>query len=331
MNNQPDPIFIVGTPRSGTTLLRLIIDSHLDVAITPESSFLFRKIGLWSSLYPDLSNKQSIQHFINDLRRLPQVKNWLPEQCTADELVKYFPDMDSLAETLNAIYSYYALLKGKKRWGDKTPKNLHAVRQILALFPRAKILIMVRDCRDVAMSLNKAEFSKVSYISAAHRWQHDADITQQLIHEYNDRIYLLKYEGLLESPDTSIKSVLYFFNLANDSKIMQRYLEHQDDVVHTKSTLYRKPLSEVNVYRWKKNMCLSDIARCEAIAQDGLKYFGYQLTTKNSVISPATMLFHKVSDFFQLIVNRKNMQNYSIFIRLSIKATINTAPFKFKV
>jgi len=313
-----EPIFIVGTPRSGTTLLRLILDSHPEIAITPESSFLFSTLSLWDGLYPCLTDKRSIEKFIKDLKKLPQVRNWLLDTCTADMLQKD-KKINNLSSFIDAIFSNYAHSKGKKRWGDKTPKNLYAIDEIIKMFHFAKIVIVIRDCRDVAMSLNKAEFSKISYISAAKRWQRDANMTKKIIQKYDKQIYLLKYENLLENPNKTIISVLKFLDLPNDPDIMERYVRHEDDVVHTKSTLYRQPLNKNNIYKWKKYMSKRDIIDCEAIAKESMEYFGYEISTKNPTISPVKVFLYRVKDYFQLINNSKNMENYYVYGRLFIK------------
>ncbi len=274
-------------------------------------------------LYPDLSNEQSIQHLIRDLRKLPQVRDWLPATCTAEELISHFPVNKSLPDFINAVFSYYALSKGKRRWGDKTPKNLHAINQILKFFPNAKILIMVRDCRDVVMSLSKADFSKVSYASAAWRWQLDADIIKQHCAQKKDsQVYLLKYENLLDNPGETIKSVLEFFNLWDDPDILKRYAEHDDDVFHTKSSLYMKPLSKKNISKWEKIMSEQEVRECEAIARQGLEYFGYKVVHKDAHISCFKVSFLRIKDFLSLLRNRKNMENYYIYGKLLLKLIV---------
>lgn len=319
MNNYISPVFIVGTPRSGTTLLRLIIDSHPEIAITPESSFLFRVPSLWNALYPKLDEPGSVQAFIDDLRSLPQVKDWLPKHICAEKLMGCKEELNTLSDFLDALFSYYAQTKGKLRWGDKSPKNLHAIDEIMDLFPSAKIVIMMRDCRDVAMSLSRAEFSRVSYISAAKRWQLDADIAIQNIQKNSDQIYFLKYEDLLEDPDKIIKSLLDFLNLSEYPEILKIYAGHEDDVTHTKSLLYMKPIQKDNIYKWKKYMSDQEVTDCEAIAKVGMEYFGYEVLSKTPTISRVKVFIQSVKDVTKLIRNNNNMENYYVYGKLSFK------------
>lgn len=309
-----EPIFIVGTPRSGTTLVRLILDSHPEISITPESSFFFRKLSMWDQFYPFLGNELLLQKFIKDLYKIPQLKDWLPSICHSKKLLEDNPDIKTVIDAINEIFNCYANLKGKKRWGDKTPKNLYGIDQILKYFPNAKIIIIIRDCRDVAMSLNKAEFSKVSFITAARRWHRDAEITIKMITKYPDKIYLLKYEDLLEDPNGTIKSVLRYCNLSDDPEIIDRYTHHDDDVVHTKSLLYMKPVSKDNLNKWKKEMSVRDIEECEAISGHTLRYFGYETVIKNPQLSKVKILHQSFKDVLQLISNKKNMENYYAYI-----------------
>lgn len=322
MHKKNPPVFIVGTPRSGTTLFRLIIDSHPEIAITPESSFLFRKTALWNRLYPDISNQYTMQLFLDDLRKLPQVKAWLPEICTARKLMQDNKKIATFSEFIDAVFTCYAQTKGKERWGDKTPKNLHAIDQIIALFPSAKILIIVRDCRDVALSLRKAEFSKVSCISAARRWQKDAAITRRAIRKYGEQISLVRYEDLLKAPGKIVKAVLDFLDLSDDPEILKHYMKHDDDVVHTKSKFYLQPVNKGNLYKWKKKMPANDVEQCEAIAMDGLQYLSYETTTTNPTISQAKIMTQRAKDLFQLMNNKKNLENYYAYFHLLGKSIV---------
>jgi hypothetical protein len=319
MVNSNNPIFIVGTPRSGTTLLRLLVDSHPDIAIAPESAFLFRVTSLWDKVLSRGSNRYSISKFLGMLRMLPQVRDWIPVNCNTDYVMSHCGQEITLATVLDAVYHSYAAEKGKIVWGDKTPKNLHSIDAILSLYPEARIVIVVRDCRDVALSLSKAEFSHASYISSSIRWQSDVEFAIKAIEKYSNNVFVLKYEDLLSAPDDSLKVLMDFCGLREEPKLLERYATHDDDVVHTKSSLYMKPVSKNNLAKWKKSMSDSDIRDIEALAKEGLEYFDYPVVNPNANILSVRGFLIRVADFIRLSLNRKNLENYFALIGIWMK------------
>lgn len=318
------PVFIVGTPRSGTTLLRLIMDSHPDIAITPESSFLFRVTPLWDKLLSRGGGRDSISKLLGMLRMIPQVKDWMPASCNPEEILADCGQKVTLAAVLDSIYHLYAIEKGKRVWGDKTPKNLHSIDAILRLYPNAKIVVVVRDCRDVALSLRKAEFSNVSYVSSAIRWQNDVDLAIKAMKRHADCVKVVKYEDLLSAPEETLKMLLGFCGLREEPKLLERYATHDDDVVHTKSSLYMKPVSKNNIAKWKTSMPDGDVRNIEALAKEGLAYLGYPVVNSNATISPARVLWVRLYDFALLSKNKKNLESYIALTRILRNALFRT-------
>lgn len=313
------PVFIVGTPRSGTTLVRLVLDSHPSIAITPESSFLFRAGRIWNRIYGDKLNEKKVGAFIKDLNSLPQVRDWLPSTCTPERVIEQCHGDFSWGSVLNCVFDLYAESRQKPRWGDKTPKNLYAVEDIFAKFPDAKIVVVVRDCRDVVMSMQNADFSRSTHVLAALRWQKDAERGRELIEKYGDRVFILKYEDLLENPEKEIKTTLEYCGLDNDPSILKRYMAHEDDVAHTKSDLYMKPISPSNLNKWKTSMPDKIISDCEAIAGNGLRYFGYETRFDNPSISATRLRALQFKGGWSLFRNRKYMENYRALLLILLR------------
>jgi Sulfotransferase family len=155
MHLHPMPI-IVGSPRSGTTLLRYMLDSHLELAIPPETGFL--------TLGPKLkgSGDKLREQFFRALINYPKPTTCWPDFEIAEDpfsaaLIQIIPF--TFAEGYRAFYRLYTARFGKLHWGDKTPLyclNLPAIRQ---LSPEARFSHIIRDGRDAALSLRKMWFS----------------------------------------------------------------------------------------------------------------------------------------------------------------------------
>ena len=156
--SKPDlmPI-IVGSPRSGTTLLRLMLDSQPTLAIPPETGFLC------VSQTPHVSDDELRESFFSSVVNFPvEAPNW-PDFEISTELfwqtltrIKPF----NISEAYRSFYRLYADRFGKRRWGDKTPlycKCMDAIREIL---PECRFIHIIRDGRDAALSLRKMRFSR---------------------------------------------------------------------------------------------------------------------------------------------------------------------------
>jgi len=150
------PFFIVGCARSGTTLLRLVLASHSEIAIPPESFFVGRN--------QEYLKKGALSH--REARKLLQTiyatdsfKDFgldtaiIEKQIFSKATVTYL-------DIICTIFDTYARQHGKKRWGDKTTSYVFEVDFLVKLFPASKFIVLIRDGRDVAVSLSKIKPDK---------------------------------------------------------------------------------------------------------------------------------------------------------------------------
>ena len=143
MIEQFHPIFIVGIKRSGTTLLRLMLDSHSQIAITPESQF----IGyFYNNLknYGPLKDDNNFLKLVNDITRCRRFK--FRNTKVPDEKIllnSIYPR--NLSNIINFFNTMYMFDNKKKIWGDKTPIFHRHVDRLVDLFPSCKIICIIRD------------------------------------------------------------------------------------------------------------------------------------------------------------------------------------------
>lgn len=200
--------FIVGVPRSGTTLLRFILDAHPQLAIPPETGFL---------LDPALLDSQAPPHALaRHLTRLPEAAPaWADFALDANHFVEaatYLPPSAGLPEVLRLFYRLYAARLGKPRFGDKTPTYLEHMRQIAERLPEARFIHILRDGRDVALSWRETWFAPDREVEALVRnWAQMVAGARQQSHGLH---YLeLRYDQLLLDPQTQIRRVCEFIEL----------------------------------------------------------------------------------------------------------------------
>jgi len=150
----PFPV-IVGVPRSGTTLLRMMLDSHSELAIPPETGFLLDKRTDNSTI--------DARGFAREMTSFPSdAPAWVDFGIEADDFlgqVDALPPEAGAGDVLRLFYRLYASKHGKRRAGDKTPSYVSVMPAVASALPEARFIHIIRDGRDVALSWRKTWFA----------------------------------------------------------------------------------------------------------------------------------------------------------------------------
>ena len=159
------PIFILGNPRSGTTLLRLMLNNHPNIVIPPECGFiewLYPKYKNWDIL----DDNSKVKSFLKDLAKTKKFETWhLDLEFISKYLSKYNPS--TYQELCGLVYYSFGVENRKTdiiRWGDKNNYYITRLDVISQIYPNAQYILMVRDGRDVSASykdLTKLETTSI--------------------------------------------------------------------------------------------------------------------------------------------------------------------------
>ncbi len=141
----PPAPFIVGVTRSGTTLLRLMLDAHPDLAIPPETHFVPQLIRTAKKRGVSCEEVHGV---------VTGHRQWGDFGLDSSELLRRYCALDQIdpETTMRAFFELYAEGQGKPRWGDKTPNYVKRMKQIENWIPEARFIHMIRDGRDAALS-----------------------------------------------------------------------------------------------------------------------------------------------------------------------------------
>jgi len=280
-NNPRDPFFIVGFQRSGTTLLRMMLNAHPEIAIPHDSAELWFKYREHAQKkYHALHDPSDVQAMIDDLLEEPRIKAWqseLPrEMLLAEPLPKTFPDV------MRRFHEVYAKLHEKQIWGDKNTGTLVALDQLNADFPACTIIHLVRDGRDCALSHMSKEYiyGYENTLRVASEWRDQVTLCHKMGAMLPQNRYLeLRYEDLIAEPETQLRKISAFLGV-NYSPEMLNYYQHVDENVPEDKRglwpLLNKPPVASNIYKWKSRMKPADRAIFERNAGDLLREFGYE-------------------------------------------------------
>ncbi len=197
------PIFLVGCQRSGTTMLRLVLDSHSRISCGPETRFL-----------PDL------RRIVDERRDWPRLARF------------GFPREDWLRrirEFFGGVHADYAAGRGKVRWADKTPLYALSVDFVTEVFPDAQIVHVIRDGRDVVVSHRK-RFGYWSAVKCVVKWPRYIRTTRAFAARLPpQRYHELRYEDAVGDPDSALRALFEFLGEPWEDGVL-RYADRPHDV-----------------------------------------------------------------------------------------------------
>ena len=288
VSNGSPGIFIVGAPRSGTTLLRLMLDSHEVLAIPPETHFLGDIFAANESR--EITPKTMLSLIVHSRR-------WndfgIAKEVLQDHLYSCNPF--SLSAGVETFYCLYASKFGKSQWGDKTPEYGHLVDKILDGFPGSKIIHVIRDGRDVYLSLRSTWFGQKWRVKQhAAYWKEYISFVDQY-RSARDRHLSIRYEDLVLNPSATLRSICAFAGLDYSDELLSYYRTAPERLGELKD--YHAPSGRLiqrdqrlaihkltsvppvisRIARWKSEMTQDEIVNYLSVAGELLAAYGYEI------------------------------------------------------
>jgi hypothetical protein len=279
--SRDDAIFLLGSQRSGTTLLRLMLDRHPNLAVPHEPKFVMAFYPRLAQ-YGDLSNRANVARLLDDIAEYPAVRDG--KLISSKEAILSHP-IATYPELVHAIMREYTARVGKRRWIDKTPFYTPHIDTLWRLIPDCKIIHLVRDGRDVALSLRSLDWGSKNIPRLAQDWRWKTTICHKVGSVIGPERFLeVRYEELVERPEATLRSICGFLG----EEFSETMLDHGGDGTkekvpegsqqwHTHST---QPPDRTKLYGWKQKLSVADQTIFEQEAGDALDLFGYERTNR---------------------------------------------------
>ena len=281
------PFFIVGTQRSGTTLLRLILNSHSLIAVPEEATFLMPLLKR-RYLQTKISG-EDLQSLINYLRLNPQFSLWSKDYSKYFDILLQKKEIH-VKELINDLFTIYAHYEGKKIWGDKTPSFFRKIDILYTLFPNAKFIHIVRDGRDVFNSWRKIDASKNNAPVVAMDWSYKLYEIEKSFKKIPDKNKItIRYEDLLDEPEKVLLDVCLFLGVEYESEMLNFYKKSKKYIGKHHSSLIFCPITDKNKFKWKKELTPQEISSFILIARKFLKKYNYN--TQTATLNISTIIF----------------------------------------
>ncbi|MEX0729677.1 MAG: sulfotransferase [Aquisalimonadaceae bacterium] len=312
MGNAPwnGPLFIVGLPRSGTKLLRALLNNHPRIHIpSTETEFLPIWIAEWDR-YGDLADYANFKSFHQRSVRLPYFNYQLGYGRPVDPRTWYASCRDySVAGVFEALVRHDTgtLHNAGVIWGDKSPTYIRYMAPIAGTFPGARVIHIVRDVRDYCLSVENA-WGKTK-VRAAQRWVDSILGARQVAARLRGRYMELRYEDLLTDPEAEITRICRFLGV--DFRAAMIRLDGPSEGVGDARNQSR--IVQENSGKYLRKMRRRDLAAVEAIAGQLLRDMNYSLAlpaSERKRVRPALMRLYQLCDgvsFLRFMIRRRGI------------------------
>jgi hypothetical protein len=269
------PIFVVGCPRSGTTMLQLMLHAHPRIAIPPETRFLLTAYTKRAK-FGDLSDPAARRKLATWIVESSQFEDLGLDPATTVEAIVAAPP--TLGSAFGTVFKLYAERFGKPRWGDKRPLYLRNLPTILRLFPDAQIINIMRDGRDCVSSLKETPWKPAEFDTMIDYWTQSADASLLAARRYPKDVYhVVRYEDLVADPEPHLRKICEFLD-EEYAPGMTRPNQLASVAVpeyKTWHTLTHQAPTTERVASWKSRLTDEEVRRCETAFGDRLAKFGY--------------------------------------------------------
>ncbi|MGC8864630.1 MAG: sulfotransferase family protein [Bacteroidales bacterium] len=293
--------FILGRPRSGTTLLRTLLDAHPEIKVPPEYPVLlnlYRQFGKCRLYTPEVKKR-----FWEAFKERLASPNWqysfldINEEKLWSEL-QALPENASFKEVFCLFYAHYSSIfphiEPPRVVGDKHPLFATYAWRIRQIFPDARFIFLVRDYRDNFLSVRKFSFEAPIVALQAYRWKYVARIAAHFQQKFPDQTLLIRYEDLAHDPVKILRQVLLFLDLEWNSQMLDYY--KYIDVVNEKYDkelleLFHKnlgkPINRDAIGQWKHYLKENEIKVADFVVGSWAERMGYERKFKK----PSLRLF----------------------------------------
>ena len=284
---RPPAVFVVGMNRSGTTLLRMMLDAHPELTIPPETHFVpsvikaTRKAGATPE---------------DALEAMKSAREWGDFGFGDEEMLgrlRALPRIEP-GPAVRTFYEAYMEQQGKPRWGEKTPTYVQKMRMIQRALPEARFVHVIRDGRDVALSVLDRTVRDLTAADVARRWRKKIARAREDAPKL-DHYLEIRYEDLILETEPVLRRVCEFIDLPWDEAMLS-YHERSGErlremaralpaegrakelsverrmATHAMTT---KPPSADRVARWREQMSREQRESFEQVAGDLLAELGY--------------------------------------------------------
>ena len=285
------PIYIIGTERSGSNLLRVILNAHSGIDI-PHPPHIMRYFADLEGGYGDLAQASVRTDLVNDVLRLIDTHIYPWEVDLDVERVVNEARPANLLGIFAAIYDQHLAHTGKRRWGCKSTFMVHHIQAALDRDPEARFVWIIRDPRDVAASSRKSVFSPFHPHFTARLWDDQQREGLAMEARHPSSVHRLHYERLLSDPEGTIRELCDFLGEPFEADL----LAHERTAAAKKGAQLSeswentgKPVIAGNSGKFRNELTEREIGIVESVAGPTMTTLGYAPDVADPPLPPSTL------------------------------------------
>ncbi len=286
MTTNPENVpffFIIGRPRSGTTLLRSIFDAHPNVVIPFESPVIlnlyrkYKKVRAW--------DEAAVDELYADLSKQPYFERWRVEKDGLRERILNQKGEIGFHLLIRLVYQGYQSVfdKSETLWfGDKNPVYSFYADRLFRMFPDAKFIHITRDYRDNLVSLRQVTFEAPIPALIAYRWVRANKLMDKIIRKAPKQVYRLRYEDLAASPEEKTREICDFLGIEFQPgqleyrKKLEQAKERAAEYQIKNHQSLMKPVNTGRIAIWKEALTPAEVKAMDMVAGRNAEQHGYE-------------------------------------------------------
>lgn len=313
-NNRP--IFIVGCERSGTTMLRLILHSHTNIAIPPQTKYIKKvyKRRLFFGNLSKLKSRNKIAKWFSDNhnKKTKIIDLGIDQNDIQNEMMK---SGNSLGAILSTIFKLYSKQNKKSRWGDKHPYYIKYMDQLFKLFPDAQVIHIIRDGRDAVASLKSMPWWKNNSIYSMLNWQEAISNGRKAKLRYSSNQFIeIRYEDIIKEPEKNIRILCNYLEEEFSPEMLEFYKIADTTVPDYKMGWHsntKQHMNSTKIGRWQRDLEPWESDLMNRKMKKELSLHNYDIPNSQGkipfgklVIYFLNKLLYKITQYFMLTVDK---------------------------
>lgn len=273
-------IFMVGEQRSGSNLLRLILNESPSIA-APHPPHILQRFMPLLPVYGNLDNDKHFKKLINDVCKLVELNPvpWDKVKLNRKEILNRCKEK-SLVAVYGAVMDMYAEAHNANAWMCKSMQNIFWADDINVYFNHPKYIYLYRDPRDVTLSFTKAVIGEKHPYFIAKQWN---ELQKACIEQMNwhgtETIFPLSYENLLENPEKIVKELCQFLDIKFSKEMLNFHTSKEAERSAKSSSLWEnlsQPIKSNNSKKFMTELTTEEIKIIESITGDVMDILGYE-------------------------------------------------------
>jgi hypothetical protein len=279
------PVQMIGTQRSGSNLLRLMLN-ELDSVVAPHPPHILERFFPLLSYYGNLDKNDNFKMLVKDVCKLTEL-NPVPWNIELNPKKIYERcSKHTLIEVFKVLYDFLAEQNQKKIWCCKSLANVHFLDKIEEEGLKPFYIYLFRDGRDVALSFKKTIVGEKHIYCIAKQWKEEQDLAINHCNKIeSSRVIKVRYEDFIQNPEKTIHEICHFLKIHYRKKVMEYYESDESKTTAQSGIMWQnvvKPVIKNNYNKYLSELSEDEIFIFEAVAGDTLNSLGYKTHFYNS-------------------------------------------------